>query len=292
MSDPPRPAAQLSPQADAETERARSLEQAYASLSLGPEIDLEDPVAVAAWLTRAGVHPEDQRAILEAGAARLGIYRALVRGNIKDAIELAMPRAVARLGREVFARELATWLAEQGPRTHYLRDVTREFLDFCEPRWQRDPSVPAYLAELARHEALRIEIASEQSLPPDAECGELELDAPVRFIEAVRLVHYAHAVHRLSESEENLDPPAREAVSLLVYRSPEHDVRYLELTPLAASILQRLLSGDSLQRALLTGCEVLGVQLTQPVLEGTSRVLADLAERGALLGAAVSQSAG
>lgn len=275
---------------DAETQRARAIEQAYASLTLGAEVDLEDPVASAAWLTSAGVHPEDQRAILQVGAARLGIYRTLVRGNIEGAIELAIPRTIARLGRAAFDRELAAWLAERGPRTHYLRDVTSEFLDFCESRWQRDPELPDYLSDLARHEALSIVIASEQSRVVDDECGELALDAPVRFIEAARLVHYRHAVHRLSEAESSREAPDASPVSLLVYRSPEHDVRYLELTPLAASILDHLLCGHTLQQALLSGCEVLGVRLTQAVLEGTSKVLADLAERGALLGAGDASS--
>ncbi len=270
---------------DSELARARALETAMARLALGDEVE-DDPTAIGRWLDDAGVHPDDRAAILERGIGRLSGYRRLVRGNVQGAIELAIPRAIYRMGTDVFEGYLAQWLAEDGPRTHYLRDVTREFLDYCEPRWPRDSRVPDYLMNLARHEALRIEIASQSARPLDSEPGELQLDQPVRFIEAARLVRYAHAVHQLSEEETDESPPDAREVALLVYRSPSHEVRYLELTPLAAQILERLLSGIVLQQALLEGCAALGVSLTQEVLDGTARVLADLAERGALLGGA------
>ncbi|MCA9632724.1 MAG: putative DNA-binding domain-containing protein [Myxococcales bacterium] len=268
---------------EAEVERARALETAMARLALGAEVE-DDPHAISSWLIDAGVHPEDRDAILRTGLGRLAVYRRLVRGNVQGAIELAIPRAIYRMGTHVFEDYLARWLAADGPRTHYLRDVTREFLDYCEPLWPDDRQIPDYLMALARHEALRIEVASEAARASDEEPGELELDKPLRFIEAARLVRYEHAVHQLSEDETDEEPPEQRAVALLVYRSPSHEVRYLELTPLAAQILEGLLAGIPLQQALLDGCSVLGVSLTQEVLDGTARVLADLAERGALLG--------
>src|SRR5690606_40092674 len=111
--------------------------------------------------------------------------------------------------------------------------------------WPEDPGIPDYLLDLARHEALRIEVASEAPRPTDQEPGELELDRPLRFTEATRLVRYSHAVHQLSEDEADERAPELRPVALLVYRSPTHDVRYLELTPLAAQILERLLAGFS-----------------------------------------------
>jgi hypothetical protein len=82
------------------------------------------------------------------------------------------------------------------------------------------------------------------------------------------------------------DVPAREPTALLVYRDAEHEVRYLELSPLAAAILERLLAGSTLREAVLGGCGVLGHPVDGPVLEGTAALLADLGGRGALLGAA------
>jgi hypothetical protein len=78
----------------------------------------------------------------------------------------------------------------------------------------------------------------------------LSLAQGVELSAALRLVQYRHAVHELPADEACRTPPDERAVSLLVYRSPEHEVRYLELTPLARGILERLLAGDSLGGAV------------------------------------------
>jgi hypothetical protein len=89
-------------------------------------------------------------------------------------------------------------------------------------------------------------------------------------------------VHELADA--NSEPPARRDVQLLAYRDAEHAVRWLELTPLAASIVRRLLEGEILGAAVAGAC---GDHGTSPAAVGTNvaRLLADLGERGVLLGA-------
>jgi hypothetical protein len=169
--------------------------------------------------------------------------------------------------------------------SHVLRDVTPCFLQFALTRWASAEDVPAYLADLARHEALQVEVASQLALPKGHVPAELSLDHGVEFIAAVRLVRYAWAVHCLSESEENRDAPEARPVALFVYRSPEHDVRYLELGPFAAALLMGLLSEHlSLAAALQSAAESVSSPLDDEILTRAARLLADLAERGALLG--------
>jgi hypothetical protein len=115
--------------------------------------------------------------------------------------------------------------------------------------------------------------------------AELSLDEGVEFIDAVRLVHYTWAVHRLPEDEASRVLPERAPVSLLVYRSPEHDVRYLELGVFAARVLSSLLEDRLRLGAAITGAaNALTLSLDDELLAATARLLADLAERGALLG--------
>jgi uncharacterized protein len=262
-----------------------ALERAIAELVLGDEIEPGDSDRTRAWLDKNAVDPADAEAILHGGLERLLVYRGLIRGNLHDAIELAMPRVVARLGK-VFDECFDRFLVDRGPRTHYLRDVTGEFLDWCEPIWRSDPRVPEYMLDLARHEALQIEVGAMMSRPETHGESALELERRVRFIDAVRLVHYDHAVHELSEDTGDRTEPAGKPTSLFVYRSPEHDVRYLELSPLAARILAELIERrTTLSAALQNACADAQVALDQAVLDGTARLFADLAERGALLGA-------
>lgn len=261
-----------------------ALESFVAELCLASDLDDDD--ALRAALERHGVDRADQTYLLAAARSRLFVYRDLVRGTLWEAMQATIPRTVSRLG-EVFEDYFGKFLAERGPRTHYLRDAPRELLEFCAPLWSADPRVPPYAMDLARHEYVQIEVGSERARSAHAEPQPLELDAAVQFIEAVRLMRYDHAVHRLSVSPEDRGVPEASPTSILVYRSPAHEVRYLELTPLAAAILERLLRPNaSLRSAILHACEALGQPLAPSVLDGTARLLADLAERGAVLGRA------
>jgi hypothetical protein len=261
----------------------RAFERALRELVLGPSVLGEDPAAVDAWLQRNGVTGANAGA-LRAELARLSVYRELVRGRLRDAVELAVPRFRARLG-VLFDEYFDRYLAERGPRSRYLRDVTSEFLDFFEPLAGADARVPCWALELARHEALDIVVGSLVDAPDPRAGFELDLDGALSFTSTARVARYTHAVHRLSADPDDRQAPEHRETALFVYRGPEHDVRYLELTPLAAAIVERLLAGDPLRSALETATRELGVPLDGPVLEGTARVLAELSERGAIRGA-------
>ncbi|MCY1011821.1 hypothetical protein OV079_40960 [Nannocystis pusilla] len=105
----------------------------------------------------------------------------------------------------------------------------------------------------------------------------------MQFDGTVRLHRYAWAVHQATETE----APAAEATALLLYRDrKDHQVKVLELTPRAAAVTTRLLAGEPLQAALMHACAELGTPLDDEFLAAMAGYFADLAERGALLGAA------
>ncbi len=257
----------------------RALENAVAELVLGPP--LAGPAAVSAWLERHAVAAEDAKA-LRADLDRLLVYRELVRDTVSGALGLALPRTAARLG-PLLGEYLERFLSERGPRTHYLRDVTSELLDFCAPLWPKDPRVPAYALDLARHEALEIVVAASADATGSG-TDELELDSVLLFDPSLAVVRYTHAVHRLPEAEEDRSEPERAPTALAVYRDSSHVVRYLELTPLAAGILDALCSGEALGPAVSRACAEQSLPVDQAVLDGASRLLGDLSERGCLLG--------
>jgi hypothetical protein len=254
-----------------------------AELVLGAGISTADPAAVDAWLARSGVATGDADAV-RGELERLAVYRTLVRTRLREAVELAIPRTMARLG-SLFDEWFDRFLAERGPRSHYLRDVTTELLDFLEPLAASDPRTPPWAIDLARHEALDIVVGSLAETPAPVALPELDLGRGLTFSATARVVRYRFAVHRLSADPDDRSVPERTPTALFAYRSPEHDVRYLELTPLAAVILEALLQGATLRGALERGTGELGVPLDGAVLDGTARLLADLSERGAVLGA-------
>ena len=270
------------PDSAAERARMHSLLAALQKVvgdAQAPERIREDP---RAWLAEAGVAGADLEAMADVDPRRLLLYRKLVRRGVADSIRRQIPRASARLG-PAWDATLDRFFNEELPRSHYLRDIAFELVAFAAPIWAADPSLPSYITDLARHELIAFEVGCE---PRSAEPTDvpLDLDRPVRFDPSARLRRYEHAIHRLSAELDARDLPPREPTALLAYRDAEHEPRYLELTPLAAAVIERLLQTHALKAAITSACAELSVPMDDHVLASIASLLADLAERGVLLG--------
>lgn len=241
-------------------------------------------------LSLEGIAPEDAEALTP---SRLRIYRRLVRHNVTSVIGAMLAKTKARLDVRLSGeldRTVDAFLDEVGPRTAHLRDVPGEFLAFAAPRWRADARLPRWLADHAELELLDFTIGvaplrerlCEQ--PDGAPLAEVSVDRPMVFAEPLALTRLEWAVNALADADLRAEPEERR-VDILVYRDSAHVSRFLELTPLAAAILQRLIAGDALGAALTTACATAGHPLDTDVLAGAARLLADLGERGVLLGA-------
>ncbi|MBX3192711.1 MAG: putative DNA-binding domain-containing protein [Labilithrix sp.] len=238
-----------------------------------------------AYLARHGVAEEDAEAIL-ASPRRLGLYRQLVRHNVVNVVAVMLERTRARLERAApgaFERTVTAFLASEGPRTPHLRDVPRELLTWAAPRWRADPALPAWIADHAELELadFTIGVAPRPLAPPPL--AEVSADRPLVFADPRMIVRLAWALHELPHDLEAAPEPRD--THLLVYRDAEHATRYLDLTPLAAAILERLFAGRPLGDAITEACRSSEHPLDDAVLAGAARLLATLGERGILLGA-------
>ena len=145
--------------------------------------------------------------------------------------------------------------------------------------------LPAYAADLAAHELVEFAVAAAPVPAAPPPLADVAIDRALVFADAKRLVRYAFAVHLLPPDEDDRSEPIARPTSLLAYRDAAHAVRFLDLTPLAAAILERLFAGDTLGAALAGACSAEAVKLDDAILADSARLLADLAERGVLLGA-------
>lgn len=233
------------------------------------------------FLAASGVAKEDIEAVL-AAPRRLGLYRKLIRHNIVGVIEAMLPKTQERMNAVVpgsFESSIAAFLEHEGPRTAHLRDVPSEFLAFAAPRWKRDERLPSWLVDHAELELVDFVIGVAPRPAPPPPLADVSADLPLVFADPHKLVRLGWAVH------EDTPDPARRDVTILVYRDAEHRTRFLELTQLAGLILERLLAGDALGPAMISACQTMGCALDQAVLEGAAHLLADLGDRGVLLGA-------
>lgn len=238
-------------------------------------------------LPEDGIDPEDLAAL---DPKRLRLYRRLVRHNVVHVIGLMLPATKKRLDAidpDAFAATVDAFMAEVGPKTPHLRDVPSEFLAFAAPRWRADARLPRWIADHAELELydFTIGVAPRVGEPPPL--VDVDADKPLVFKPPHALVRLAFAVNGLAEDAE----PEERPVAILVYRDDQHVSRFLELTPLAAAILERLFAGATLGEAMTSACAALGFALDEGVLAGAARLLADLGERGVLLGATESPRA-
>jgi len=267
---------------DPERALARALAEACFGEDAGEAL-ARDP---RGFLEKHGVAADDIEASL-ASAPRLAVYRSLVRNGLSGVILRMLPRTRARMnalcGADRFDRDFARFVNEVGPRTHYLRDVPHEFLAWSRPSWRADAAIPSYLVDLAQHEVTGFAIAAagrEAHNPGDL--TDVSLDRTIVFTESMRLLRYGWAVHELPEDEDARDVPVRRDVHLLAYRDAEHRVRWVELTPLAARIVERLQAGDALGVAITEACGEFDASASS---DAVAKLLADLGHRGVLIGA-------
>ena len=265
------------------TERLQAM---MAKACFGKDAGAAFDADLAGFLASHGIAQEDADALL-ASPRRLGLYRRLVRHNVTGVIETMLEHTRARHEKVLpgeLDRAVSAFLDEVGPRTPHMRDVPAEFLAYAAPRWRADARLPRWITDYAELELLDFTIAvAPRPLPPPP-LAEVAIDRPLVFGESKRLIHLGWAVNQVPRDDLDAEPAER-PVSILVYRDPEHRTRFLELTPLAAAILERLFAGDALGAAMVAACEAKAHPLDDSVLAGAARLLADLGERGVLLGA-------
>lgn len=215
---------------------------------------------------------------------RQGAYRRLVRNTLGAVIGDFLPRTAARMGKR-FDQEVALFYAQRGPRTHYLRDVPVELVDHLAARWQGDPKIPAYLYDLARHELLGFQVAAARADRPREPLGDLALDKIAVLDRGVAVARYRYAVHKLPFDPDDRSFPEKRATTILAYRDADHDPRYLDLSPSAAAIIEGLLAEKPLADALREAAQKTAVPFDDAFLVGSAELLADLGDRGVILGA-------
>lgn len=253
------------------------LQAAFAKACFGREPAFEQDLR--GFLAAQGVPKDDVDALL-ASPRRLGLYRKLIRNNVVGVIDAMLPRTRAKIDAAApgaFDASIAAFLEQEGPRTAHLRDVPSEFLAFAASRWRKDERLPRWAADHAELELVDFVIGVAPRPAPPPPLAEVSADRPLVFADPRKLVRLGWSVHEDAIEERD--------VTILVYRDAEHRTRFLELTKLAGMILERLFAGEPLGGAMVAACEAGGFALDEAVLTGAARLLADLGDRGVLLGA-------
>ncbi len=227
-----------------------------------------------------GLASEDLVALQALPPNRFFLYRSLVRQGLLDAVRTQMPEAAALRG-AAFSDDVHAFVENGLPQSPFLRDVARMFLEFIAPKWRADAAAPAFLGDLARYELVSFEVAAKPD-PVSRTYQDLEVERPVALLPALSVERYGHAVQDVKSSA----APSQRPTQLLCYRDKQDELRWLSLSEVAANLVEKLQAGEPLASAIQQAFVDAGSAFTTDGLTETSQFLADLAQRGVLLGRA------
>ena len=235
---------------------------------------LRDPTQVA--------RPEDVE------DRRMAIYRDLVFNNVSALLAGNFPVMHRILPDAHWDELIRDFFVRHRAKTPLFLELGQEFLDFLQTARTGDPRDPPFLLELAHYE--RVELALQIS---DAEPDRAHIDPTGDLLEGRPVLSplawnlsYRFPVHRIGP-DWRADTPPPEPTHLLVYRTPDDAIAFLEINAVTQRLLILLEEASNPQ----TGREVLGriaAELGHPdpelVIAFGAGLMEDLRTKGVLLG--------
>lgn len=187
----------------------------------------------------------------------MAIYRGLFFNNLYNLLGTFFPVLRKISSDEQWRHMIREFMKIHRSKTPYFLELPEEFLSFLQNEYHPLDDDYPFLTELAHYEyvelALRVS-PSENDLTDIDPDGDLLTGVPVKSVLTWAFA-YHFPVHRISKDflpTEATEQPAY----LAVYRCSDDKVRFLELNPVTAALLdaiennQAALSGDKLLREL------------------------------------------
>ena len=225
-----------------------------------------------------GAEPGEADLELLGSRERWLVYRDLVRNRLNHVIRVALARTRDAIGEDTFARAADEWFSAGSPKTRYLRHIPGELAEFAIPIWQRTEA--PWVADLAGYEITAWDVRHAPADP--APSSEFAFDRRPVLATAVRVLRLAYPVKTKPTSDAGYEP---DPTILCLYRDRDHRQIPRKLNPLAADLLEAWRAGDqtvaeSVQRVAAAHRTQIGPEF----IEKLSTLIADLIERGILLG--------
>lgn len=252
------------------------------------QLDAPEPdfVAIQVALCAHLRDPAGSAAPADVPAARLAVYRGLLLRNVERFMAQAFPVLRGLLDDAAWHALVADYFASHAARTPLYPRMAGEFLRYLEDT-DDAPARPGWVRELASYEWLEAEVLLDpRELPPamPAPAGDC-LERCAVLNPTLHAQRFAWPVHRLAP-----DMPAQpcpvEPTYLAVYRGRDERAAFMELNPVAARLLERLLAApDTMVGAHLAA---IAAELKHPrpavVIDGGRALVTTWLEREVVLG--------
>jgi len=219
---------------------------------------------------------------------RMKIYRELFYNNIEGFVSSAFPVLKEIYSDENWHNMVRDFFIKHRCQTPYFLEISQEFLSYLQNIRTPQPEDPDFLLELAHYEWVELALMIEEetiALKDIDPNGELLKNHPVISPLAWSLA-YQYPVHKIGP--EFIPESAPEAPTyLVVYRTRNDKVEFMEINPVTARLIQLLNENENLsgQQALETIATELQTEDTKKIIDAGLSAMQELQKEGILLGA-------
>lgn len=218
---------------------------------------------------------------------RMKIYRELFYNNIEGFIANTYPVLRRILPDDRWHAMMRDYFAQHISHTPLFPEMPREFLKYLEHEREPQPDDPPFLLELAHYEWVELALSLL-----DEKIDATEIDAQGDLLDGIPVISplawvlsYRFPVHKIGPDFQPSEAGGMQT-HLIVYRDADFDVRFIEINPVTARLLQLFSGEDAVSgRAAL---QQVAAELHHPqpgiVIQGGMELLNDLRRRQVILG--------
>ncbi|HEY8035981.1 MAG TPA: putative DNA-binding domain-containing protein [Methylobacter sp.] len=224
--------------------------------------------------------PENNPPPADVPPQRMTMYRELFFNNIDSFLSANFPvlRAILNdrqwfeLGQDFFAKH-----SNQSP---HFSEIPEEFLDYLQN--ERDSSVDfPFMLELAHYEWVEMALSiAKETAPANRQNLDNLYNQRIRLSPLAWPLAYQYPVHKISPAFLPETAP-EQATFLVVYRNPDDEVNFIEITPITYRLLEiiqeheEVLTADCLKQV----ADELNHPNPEMIVSGGLQILKELAEK-------------
>lgn len=218
---------------------------------------------------------------------RMKIYRELFYNNVEGFIANTYPVLRRILPDDRWHAMMRDYFAHHISHTPLFPEMPREFLKYLEHERIPQPDDAPFLLELAHYEWVELALSLL-----DEKIDATEIDAQGDLLDGIPVISplawalsYRFPVHKIGPDFQPSEAGGMRT-HLIVYRDADFDVRFIEINPVTARLLQLFSGEDAVSgRAAL---QQVAAELNHPqpgiVIQGGMELLNDLRRRQVILG--------
>ena len=216
---------------------------------------------------------------------RMNIYRELFYNNIEGFVSNAFPVLRKLTADETWHAMIRDFMIKHHCKSPLFHEISREFLTYLED--ERDlRNDPVFIKELAHYEWVELALSISDADVDELKLEQIQYPLNEKFNTSALAwpLVYHYPVHQIGpdfQPQEASDTP----VFLLVYRSSDDRVTFMELNPVSARLIDLLNEGKTGQLAAELIAQELQHPNAQVVIDGATALLNDWLERGILVSA-------